>query len=477
MRVGFPAGGRALPLVGAGSSRSGGADHGTHRVQDHVRHDVGRQRGAARRLRGGRGDREVVARARSTRSTSTARSAGARGSTRSAPRSTANILVGQFGRATRQDAKDAIAAAKAFVPEWSGTPWQDRVKIMRQFADVDLRARVRARRAHGHRGRQEPARGARRRRGDRRPHPLLLQRRWRTTTGFEHPHGARCPTKEHNRSVLRPYGVWGVISPFNFPMALAGGPAGGALVAGNTVVLKPSHQGYFTALKLYEMACRGRRPGRGVPRADRAGLDGRRRDLQQPRRRRPDVHRLVRGGHADLPELRQGVPQAGHLRDGRQEPDHRHRPRPTWTRRPTASCGRRSASAGRSARRARACTWSARCTTTFVDQLLEKAAKLEVGNPLERSIYTGSGHQHQGRRDVRAGGLGREVGWRRGAPGRRADHRGRPGPGELRAADHRRGAVRQPGVEGRAVRAVRRRRARSTRSTRRWSWRTTPSTA
>src|SRR5207245_3014905 len=58
--------------------------------------------------------------------------------------------------------------------------------------------------------------------------------------------------KEHNRSVMKPYGVWGVISPFNFPMALAGGPTGGALVAGNTVVLKPSHQGFFTGLKLYE---------------------------------------------------------------------------------------------------------------------------------------------------------------------------------------------------------------------------------
>ena len=31
-----------------------------------------------------------------------------------------------------------------------------------------------------------------------------------------------------------------MISPFNFPMALAGGPAAGALIAGNTVVLKPS---------------------------------------------------------------------------------------------------------------------------------------------------------------------------------------------------------------------------------------------
>jgi 1-pyrroline-5-carboxylate dehydrogenase len=41
-----------------------------------------------------------------------------------------------------------------------------------------------------------------------------------------------------NRSVLRPYGAWVVIAPFNFPFALAGGPVGAALVAGNTVVFK-----------------------------------------------------------------------------------------------------------------------------------------------------------------------------------------------------------------------------------------------
>ncbi len=35
-------------------------------------------------------------------------------------------------------------------------------------------------------------------------------------------------------------------------MALAAGPTAGALVAGNTVVLKPSPQGTFSAIKLYE---------------------------------------------------------------------------------------------------------------------------------------------------------------------------------------------------------------------------------
>ncbi len=69
--------------------------------------------------------------------------------------------------------------------------------------------------------------------------------------GFAHQMG-QLSANEHTRSVLRPYGVWAVISPFNFPMALAAGPAGGALVAGNTVVFKPSPQGSFTGAKLYE---------------------------------------------------------------------------------------------------------------------------------------------------------------------------------------------------------------------------------
>jgi 1-pyrroline-5-carboxylate dehydrogenase len=58
---------------------------------------------------------------------------------------------------------------------------------------------------------------------------------------------------EENSSVLRPYGVWAVISPFNFPLALAAGPSGGALVAGNTVVFKPASVTPLLGYTLYEM--------------------------------------------------------------------------------------------------------------------------------------------------------------------------------------------------------------------------------
>ena len=55
-----------------------------------------------------------------------------------------------------------------------------------------------------------------------------------------------------NFSVLRPYGVWLVISPFNFPAALTGGPAGAALAAGNTIVFKPASDTPWTSRLLAE---------------------------------------------------------------------------------------------------------------------------------------------------------------------------------------------------------------------------------
>ena len=44
-----------------------------------------------------------------------------------------------------------------------------------------------------------------------------------------------------------------MISPFNFPLALAAGPSGGALAAGNTVVFKPASVTPLLGYKLYEM--------------------------------------------------------------------------------------------------------------------------------------------------------------------------------------------------------------------------------
>ena len=45
-------------------------------------------------------------------------------------------VMGAFQYGSAQDAHDAIAAAKAAFPAWSGRPWQERVAIMRKAADL-----------------------------------------------------------------------------------------------------------------------------------------------------------------------------------------------------------------------------------------------------------------------------------------------------------------------------------------------------
>ena len=64
---------------------------------------------------------------------------------------------------------------------------------------------------------------------------------------------ARMTPIERNVDVLRPFGVFACIAPFNFPLALSAGMSSAALVAGNTIVYKPAEETPWTGLKLYEI--------------------------------------------------------------------------------------------------------------------------------------------------------------------------------------------------------------------------------
>ncbi len=55
---------------------------------------------------------------------------------------------------------------------------------------------------------------------------------------------------------MKPYGVFGVIAPFNFPVSISVGMSAGAMITGNTVVFKPSssdNMTMLTGLKIYEV--------------------------------------------------------------------------------------------------------------------------------------------------------------------------------------------------------------------------------
>jgi 1-pyrroline-5-carboxylate dehydrogenase len=162
----------------------------------------------------------------------------------------AKLELAEVHPATERDVDDAVTAAKAAFPAWSGMPWQERVALLRRAADLisersnELAALMT----------MEVGKNRLEALGDVEESADLIRyycQQLDDNEGFVRKMG-QLSANEHTRSVLKPYGVWAVISPFNFPMALAAGPAGGALVAGNTVVLKPSPQGSFTAYKLYE---------------------------------------------------------------------------------------------------------------------------------------------------------------------------------------------------------------------------------
>ncbi len=162
-----------------------------------------------------------------------------------------SVLVGRFPRATAADVGRAIDGAKRAFTVWSATPWPERAAVLRRAADAisGRRSELAALMSI------EVGKNRLEAMGDAEEGADLLRYycdQIEEARGFERPL-ARLLPGEDTRSVLRPYGVWGVVAPFNFPFALAAGMAGGALVAGNTVVFKPSSDAPLTGLRLAEI--------------------------------------------------------------------------------------------------------------------------------------------------------------------------------------------------------------------------------
>ena len=154
-------------------------------------------------------------------------------------------LLGKFARATDEQVAAAVAAAQAAFPAWRATPWQERVALLERAAELisqrlfEISAAVSL----------EVGKNRLEAIGEVEETADLIRYcvdAMRDNAGFDRELLSES-ARHHNRSLLKPYGVWGVIGPFNFPAALTGGPSGAALIAGNTVALKPAAEGSLTA--------------------------------------------------------------------------------------------------------------------------------------------------------------------------------------------------------------------------------------
>jgi 1-pyrroline-5-carboxylate dehydrogenase len=161
------------------------------------------------------------------------------------------VVVARVTAAGKADLAEAIAAARAAFPAWSARPWQERVAIIERAAEI-----VRERKfelsvwmiLEMGKNRVEAL-------GEIEETADLLAYyagQMRDNGGYVREMGRLAPT-DRNVSVLRPYGVWAVIAPWNFPYALLGAPVAAALLAGNTVVCKPSSETPLSAVKLAEI--------------------------------------------------------------------------------------------------------------------------------------------------------------------------------------------------------------------------------
>lgn len=297
-----------------------------------------------------------------------------------------DILLGRFQSGTAEHVRSAIDAADGAFRSWSRTAWQERLVVLRRAAD-NFRAQKFEIAAllslEAGKNRMESF-------GEVEEAADLIS--WYCDQMEEHRGFVREMTNllpgERNYSVLKPLGVWAVVAPFNFPVALSTGMIAGALVAGNAVVFKPASATPYSGHEVVRMF-------------QEAGL--------------PDgvLNYVTGGGSAVGDELAANMKVAGMIFTGSREVGSRlfkqfaePYARPCIT----EMGGKNPAVVTRNADLDKAAEGVVRsafgysgqkcsaCSRVYVDRtvhdefvrlLLERTAKLKVGDPTERDTFMG----------------------------------------------------------------------------------------
>ena len=160
-------------------------------------------------------------------------------------------MLREFESASEDQVRTAVARARAAQAEWSGSGVQRRLAIVRIFQRLLLDKK------------SEVTKLITREAGKPYVEALLtevlvvldaarflIDNAYRLLRDEPVPHGNLAMKAKSGRILREPYGVIGVISPWNYPFSTPGTETLAALVAGNAVVLKPSE---FTSLAALEL--------------------------------------------------------------------------------------------------------------------------------------------------------------------------------------------------------------------------------
>jgi alpha-ketoglutaric semialdehyde dehydrogenase len=158
-------------------------------------------------------------------------------------------LIGTFPKSGKEDVDEAVAAARAAFEKWRLVPAPKRGDIMRRVGDLMVEKK------------EEIARQMTREMGK-----VLAETRGDVQEGIDTAYyaqgegrrlfGKTAPSELPNKSnmaVRVPIGVAGIVTPWNFPMAIPTWKIFPALLSGNTVVFKPASDTPATASALVEI--------------------------------------------------------------------------------------------------------------------------------------------------------------------------------------------------------------------------------
>ena len=167
-------------------------------------------------------------------------------------------VIGTFQKAGREEAALAINAAAGAFPGWADTSPKDRAAVFLRAADLASQRKfllAALMTLENGKTRTEAV-------GDV-DEGIDMMRFYAQTLADEEEFDramGRYTTDERTRDVLKPFGVWAVVAPFNFPFAIAVGMSSGAMVTGNTVVLKPASDTPLMALEFYRVLAKAGLP-------------------------------------------------------------------------------------------------------------------------------------------------------------------------------------------------------------------------
>ncbi len=163
-------------------------------------------------------------------------------------------VLGELDSAGPTEVRAAVARAHAAQPEWDAWGIRNRVRVLRRFQQILLVHKTDiARRITQEAGKPavealvtevlvvlDAAR-------------FLIDNAFAILREEKLPHGNLAMKTKSGRILHEPYGVVGIISPWNYPFSIPATEAMAALVAGNAVVLKPSELTPLIALELQSL--------------------------------------------------------------------------------------------------------------------------------------------------------------------------------------------------------------------------------